>query len=110
MVNLPLDLLRHDMFMTMRTVPDESIVEIVDGVRLPLLGAPGPRPRLGHLACDLVSIPNRHYDRDRVVSGSQVGETVAQDGACALAFGQFHGRQATTEFPPILCNHSYRAA
>ncbi|MEV4187600.1 TetR-like C-terminal domain-containing protein [Streptosporangium canum] len=40
-VNLPLDLLRHDMFMTMRAVSDESIVEIVDEVWLPLLGAPG---------------------------------------------------------------------
>ncbi|MEV4109895.1 TetR/AcrR family transcriptional regulator [Nonomuraea sp. NPDC049695] len=40
-VNLPLDLLRHDMFMTMRAVPDESIVEIVDEVWLPLLGVPG---------------------------------------------------------------------
>ncbi|WP_433508536.1 TetR/AcrR family transcriptional regulator [Nonomuraea sp. CA-143628] len=39
-VNLPLDLLRHDMFMTMRTVPDESIVEIVDEVWLPLLRMP----------------------------------------------------------------------
>lgn len=40
-VNLPLDLLRHDMFMTMHAVPDESIVEIVDEVWLPLLGMPG---------------------------------------------------------------------
>ncbi|MEV4174713.1 TetR/AcrR family transcriptional regulator [Nonomuraea sp. NPDC049709] len=43
-VNLPLDLLRHDMFMTMRAVPDESIVEIVDRVWLPLLGVPGAPP------------------------------------------------------------------
>ncbi|MGP4100033.1 TetR/AcrR family transcriptional regulator [Nonomuraea sp. KM90] len=43
-VNLPLDLLRHDMFMTMRAVPDESIVEIVDKVWLPLLGVPGAPP------------------------------------------------------------------
>ncbi|TMR95429.1 TetR/AcrR family transcriptional regulator [Nonomuraea basaltis] len=41
LVNLPLDLLRHDMFMTMRAVPDESIVEIVDEVWLPLLGVRG---------------------------------------------------------------------
>ncbi|OUC97169.1 TetR/AcrR family transcriptional regulator C-terminal ligand-binding domain-containing protein [Streptosporangium minutum] len=40
-VNLPLDLLRHDMFMTMRAVPDESIIEFVDEVWLPLLGALG---------------------------------------------------------------------
>ncbi|MET8869892.1 TetR/AcrR family transcriptional regulator [Nonomuraea sp. NPDC004580] len=37
-VNLPLDLLRHDLFMTMRPVPYEKIVEIVDVVWLPLLG------------------------------------------------------------------------
>ncbi|MFI9596487.1 TetR/AcrR family transcriptional regulator [Nonomuraea sp. NPDC052265] len=39
-VNLPLDLLRHDMLVTMRRVPDESIIEIVDEVWLPLLAAP----------------------------------------------------------------------
>ncbi|MEO3874163.1 TetR/AcrR family transcriptional regulator [Nonomuraea sp. B12E4] len=44
-VNLPFDLLRHDMLTTMRAVPDESIVEIVDEVWLPLLGVPGARPR-----------------------------------------------------------------
>ncbi|MEU0565603.1 TetR/AcrR family transcriptional regulator [Nonomuraea sp. NPDC005983] len=45
MVNLPLDLLRHDMLMTMRAVPNESIVEIVDEVWLPLLGVPAtPTP------------------------------------------------------------------
>ena len=38
LVNLPFDLLRHDIFMTMRAVPDESITEIVDEVWLPLLG------------------------------------------------------------------------
>ena len=38
-VNLPFDLLRHDMLVTMRAVSDESIVEIVDEVWLPLLGA-----------------------------------------------------------------------
>ncbi|GIM89252.1 TetR/AcrR family transcriptional regulator [Paractinoplanes toevensis] len=36
-VNLPFDLLRHDMLMTLRPVPDEAIVEIVDEVWLPLL-------------------------------------------------------------------------
>lgn len=39
MVNLPLDLLRHEIFVTMRAVPDEWITEIVDEVWLPLLGA-----------------------------------------------------------------------
>ncbi|MFB9447206.1 TetR/AcrR family transcriptional regulator [Dactylosporangium vinaceum] len=38
-VNLPFDLLRHDLFMTMRQVSPESIAEIVDAVWLPLLGA-----------------------------------------------------------------------
>jgi AcrR family transcriptional regulator len=37
-VNLPFDLLRHDLLITMRAVPDEAIVEIVDEAWLPLLG------------------------------------------------------------------------
>lgn len=37
-VNLPFDLVRHDMLMRMDGVPDETIVEIVDAVWLPLLG------------------------------------------------------------------------
>ncbi|TYB69178.1 TetR/AcrR family transcriptional regulator [Nonomuraea sp. PA05] len=41
-LNLPLDLLRHDMFMTMRAVPDEAIAQIVDEVWLPLLTVTGP--------------------------------------------------------------------
>lgn len=36
-VNLPFDLLRHDIYMTFRAVPDESILEIVDELWLPLL-------------------------------------------------------------------------
>lgn len=40
-VNLPFDLFRHEVFMTMRAVPEESIVEIVDEVWLPLLGSSG---------------------------------------------------------------------
>ncbi|MGK5683058.1 TetR/AcrR family transcriptional regulator [Actinoplanes sp. URMC 104] len=36
-VNLPFDLLRHEMFMTLRPVPAEVITEIVDDVWLPLL-------------------------------------------------------------------------
>ena len=39
-LNLPLDLLRHDTVMTMRAMPDESILEIVDEVWLPLLRMP----------------------------------------------------------------------
>ncbi|MGW4395767.1 TetR/AcrR family transcriptional regulator [Amycolatopsis nivea] len=37
-VNLPFDLVRHDMLMAMGEVPDQAIVEIVDTVWLPLLG------------------------------------------------------------------------
>ena len=44
LVNLPFDLFRHDIFMTMRAVSTESIIEIVDEVWLPLLGVPGTRP------------------------------------------------------------------
>ncbi|WP_078854943.1 TetR/AcrR family transcriptional regulator [Streptomyces sp. NRRL F-5135] len=40
-VNLPFDLLRHDMVLGMRAVTDESIAEIVDKAWLPLLGLPG---------------------------------------------------------------------
>jgi hypothetical protein len=36
-LNLPFDLLRRDELMTMCTVPDESIAEIIDDVWLPLL-------------------------------------------------------------------------
>ncbi|MEV0385039.1 TetR/AcrR family transcriptional regulator [Nonomuraea sp. NPDC050643] len=43
-VNLPLDLLRHDMLMTMRAVPEESMAEIVDEAWLPLLGSSGASP------------------------------------------------------------------
>jgi hypothetical protein len=39
LLNLPFDLFRHDIFMTMRAVSDESIHEIVDEVWLPLLKA-----------------------------------------------------------------------
>ncbi|MDQ0378286.1 TetR/AcrR family transcriptional regulator [Amycolatopsis thermophila] len=37
LVNLPFDLVRHDMLMRMGAVPDEAIVEIVDTLWLPLL-------------------------------------------------------------------------
>ncbi|WP_037353773.1 TetR/AcrR family transcriptional regulator [Amycolatopsis orientalis] len=47
-VNLPFDLVRHDMLMTMGAVPDASIVEIVDQVWLPLLGL-NPPGRQGEL-------------------------------------------------------------
>lgn len=38
-VSLPFDLLRHEMLMTMRPVPDEVITGIVDEVWLPLLNS-----------------------------------------------------------------------
>lgn len=40
-VNLPLDLFRYELFTTLKAVPEEAIVEIVDGVWLPLLKAGG---------------------------------------------------------------------
>lgn len=36
-VNLPFDLFRHDVLMTLRPLPDESILEVVDDLWLPLL-------------------------------------------------------------------------
>ncbi|WP_045746103.1 TetR/AcrR family transcriptional regulator [Actinoplanes rectilineatus] len=36
-VNMPFDLLRHDLIMTMRVIPDEKLVAIVDEAWLPLL-------------------------------------------------------------------------
>nr|WP_231849989.1 TetR/AcrR family transcriptional regulator [Saccharopolyspora erythraea] len=46
-VNLPFDLLRHDLLMGTGAVPDETIVEIVDAVWLPLLDLTlhGTQPR-----------------------------------------------------------------
>lgn len=44
-VNLPLDLLRHDMLMSMRAVPDASLVEIVDEIWLPLIASDGAATR-----------------------------------------------------------------
>lgn len=38
-VNLPFDLYRHEVFMTMKPVPDEVVHEIIDEVWLPLLRA-----------------------------------------------------------------------
>ncbi|WP_433222566.1 TetR/AcrR family transcriptional regulator [Dactylosporangium sp. CS-047395] len=45
-VVLPFDLLRHDLLMTMRSVPDEKIVEIVDVIWLPLLRVTASEIRL----------------------------------------------------------------
>ncbi|GAB3443375.1 TetR/AcrR family transcriptional regulator [Streptomonospora sediminis] len=43
-VNLPFNLLRHDILITMRPVPEESITEIIDDVWLPLLTPSEPPP------------------------------------------------------------------
>jgi AcrR family transcriptional regulator len=41
-LDLPFDLIRHDILMTRQPVPEESIIQIVDEVWLPLLGfSPG---------------------------------------------------------------------
>lgn len=45
-INLPFDLLRHDMLMTRRPVTDKTLTEIVDQVWLPLLRLPAPSDRL----------------------------------------------------------------
>jgi len=37
--SLPVDLLRHDLLMTLEQIPDDTIVQIVDDVYLPLLHA-----------------------------------------------------------------------
>ncbi|MFB8004085.1 TetR/AcrR family transcriptional regulator [Nocardia sp. NPDC056000] len=42
LLNLPFDLLRHDMLMRMDKVPDDAIVEIVDELWLPLLDTHQP--------------------------------------------------------------------
>jgi AcrR family transcriptional regulator len=39
--NLPADLLRHELLMTLRPVPEETITEIIDGIFLPLVRAAG---------------------------------------------------------------------
>jgi AcrR family transcriptional regulator len=43
-VNLLLDLFRHEVFMTTRLVPDETIIEIVDHVWLPLMRSEISKP------------------------------------------------------------------
>ncbi|WP_255658309.1 TetR/AcrR family transcriptional regulator [Actinoplanes sp. L3-i22] len=59
LVNLPFDLFRNELLMTMKAIPDETIIEIVDGLWLPLLGyragppspaAPLPAPAAGRSA------------------------------------------------------------
>ncbi|MGW8378400.1 TetR/AcrR family transcriptional regulator [Streptomyces sp. ODS28] len=47
-VNLPFDLVHHDMLTTTGAVPDEKIVEIVDTVWLPLLGLSPHDTQAGH--------------------------------------------------------------
>ncbi|MFI1994095.1 TetR/AcrR family transcriptional regulator [Actinoplanes sp. NPDC020271] len=38
MISLPFDLFRHELLMTMKPVPDEAIVDIVEQLWLPMLG------------------------------------------------------------------------
>jgi AcrR family transcriptional regulator len=40
-ISLPFDLFRHEILMTMKAVPDETLRQIVDDIWLPLLMAPG---------------------------------------------------------------------
>ncbi|MGN5630433.1 TetR/AcrR family transcriptional regulator [Streptomyces sp. AC154] len=44
-VSLPFDLFRHEVLMTLKPVPEEAIVRIVDGIALPLLTRRSPRTR-----------------------------------------------------------------
>jgi AcrR family transcriptional regulator len=37
LIDLPFELFRHDLIMTMHAIPDEAIIEIVDDIWLPLL-------------------------------------------------------------------------
>ena len=40
-INLPFDLLRHELFMTMQSVPEQTISQIIDVIWLPLLRSYG---------------------------------------------------------------------
>jgi AcrR family transcriptional regulator len=42
LVTLPADLVRHDLVMTLASIPDARILEIVDDLWLPLVQSPGP--------------------------------------------------------------------
>lgn len=44
--SLPVDLVRHDLIMTQAPVPDDTLVEIVDKIFLPLVRASEPRSSL----------------------------------------------------------------
>jgi AcrR family transcriptional regulator len=43
-LSLPFDLMRHDMLMTYKPIPDERVLEIVDDVFLPLIAAASGSP------------------------------------------------------------------
>lgn len=43
--SLPMDLVRHDAIMTRAPIPDDTLIEIVDHIFLPLVQADWPRPR-----------------------------------------------------------------
>ena len=40
-ITLPFDLLRHELFMTMQSVPEQTIVQVIDDIWLPLLRSYG---------------------------------------------------------------------
>lgn len=56
-VALPLDLLRHELVMNLRRVPEETIVEIVDTVFLPLVAAAGSQEGWGRSSTTSHSAP-----------------------------------------------------
>jgi AcrR family transcriptional regulator len=43
--SLPMDLLRHDVIMTLKPIPDAVIMEILDDIFLPLVMRQAPQPR-----------------------------------------------------------------
>jgi hypothetical protein len=43
-LSLPFDLMRHDMLMTYKPIPEERVLEIVDDVFLPLVAAASGNP------------------------------------------------------------------
>jgi AcrR family transcriptional regulator len=43
-IDLPFDLFRHEMMMTLRPVPDHVLRQIVDDIFIPLVAAPPPAP------------------------------------------------------------------
>jgi AcrR family transcriptional regulator len=61
-VNLPFELLRHDMLMKPGPVLEESIIEIVDEVWLPLLGRARPAAEPPERELDVVPVPGNGFE------------------------------------------------